>query len=251
MLGSRPLVYVLAVSALVAACGTGETTSTTSSLDAEVIETTSTLPSTTTVAETTTTGADTTTSTTLAGTVIDLGPEAGDELAVVGIAHDDMLNVRAAPGLFNPILDTLEPLSSAVALGTTRDLGNAFWVLLDTDDAIGWSNLFFLAYLGASDDATAAVIDALGEVPTAPTMQDLGLLVARSMASSEPRSRIRMTVAPADDEVVYDVLGLGDDAIYGYRLRIAGDPVEDGFSLRSVERTALCGRGVDGGGLCV
>jgi hypothetical protein len=63
-----------------------------------------------------------------------------------------------------------------------------------------------------------------------------------------------MSVAPTVGdlgEVTYDVIGLGDDAVYGYRLHVFGEPVTDGFSLRTVERTYLCSRGVDADELCV
>jgi len=85
-------------------------------------------------------------------------------------------------------------------------------------------------------------------------MEALGLIVAATQASTEMRSRIVMTVEPTFGElaeVTYDVIGLGDDAVFGYRLRVSGEEVTDGFSLNTVERTALCSRGVDGDGLCV
>jgi hypothetical protein len=63
-----------------------------------------------------------------------------------------------------------------------------------------------------------------------------------------------MTVEPAVGdlgEVTYDVIGLGDDAVFGFRLHVFGQPGAGGdFSLKSVERTILCGRGVSDG-LCV
>jgi hypothetical protein len=54
-------------------------------------------------------------------------------------------------------------------------------------------------------------------------------------------------------EVTFDVVGLLDDAQLGWRLHIFGQPTEggEGFSLKSVEATALCGRGVTEDGLCV
>lgn len=63
-----------------------------------------------------------------------------------------------------------------------------------------------------------------------------------------------MSVAPTMGdlgEVTYDVIGLGDDATLGYRLHVFGQAVSDGISLHSVERTALCTRGVTTDGLCV
>ena len=141
-----------------------------------------------------------------------------------------------------------------MALGSARDLGLAIWVEHDTGSALGWSNFAFLAFAGFTDDATAEVVGLLGEVPTADTMEALGLIVAESQASTDPRSFIVVTVAATVGElgeITYDVIGLGDDAVYGYRLRVVGEPVTDAFSLLTVERTALCNRGVDEVGLCV
>lgn len=259
MTSSRLLPVVLGLALLAAACGS--TSETTTSADASNTATTTAASSTTTTSAGTATGTDLTTTTavavtttTLAGVPTDLGPASGDVLAVVGIAHDDVLNVRAAPGAFNPILDTIEPTGTASATGTARDLGRAIWFEHDTGDAVGWSNLSFAAYAGGTDDATEEVVSLLGEIPIAESMGALGLIVAGSLASSEPASRIVMSVAPTQGElgeVTYDVIGLGDDSVYGYRLHIFGEEVTDGFSLNTVERTALCSRGVDADGLCV
>jgi hypothetical protein len=52
-------------------------------------------------------------------------------------------------------------------------------------------------------------------------------------------------------EVTYDVIGLGDDAVRGLRLHVFGQPIDEGFSLKTVEMTALCGRGADDDGGCI
>jgi len=69
--------------------------------------TTTTDPSPTTTGEpstTPTTEPPTTTTTTLAGEVIDFGPRAGAILGVVGVRHDDVLNLRAGPGTDQAVL---------------------------------------------------------------------------------------------------------------------------------------------------
>ncbi len=255
MTSSRLLPVVLGLALLAAACGsTAETTTSAGSSDTATTAATTTSAATATGTDLTTTTAIAATTTTLAGVPIDFGPASGDVLAVVGIAHDDVLNVRAAPGAFNPILDTIEPTGTATATGTARDLGRAIWFELDSGDAVGWSNLSFAAYTGGTDDATAEVVSLLGVIPTAESMEALGLIVAMSLASSEPPSRILMSVAPTLGdlgEVTYDVIGLGDDSVYGYRLHVFGEAVQDGFSLLTLDRTVLCSRGVDADGLCV
>ncbi|MDH3249427.1 MAG: SH3 domain-containing protein [Acidimicrobiia bacterium] len=240
----------IAVLALaIAGCGGGDVADTTT--------TPPTLPETTatTVEPTrTTTIPDTTTS--LPGDPIDIGPQPGDVLAVVGVAHDDVLNVRFAPGTDQTVIEKLDPLASdVVALGNARALPASIWFEVETDDGTGWASSSFLAYLGGTTDATADIVELLGEVPVAETMLDLGLVVAQALASDEPPSRIVMSVAPTVGdlgEVTYDVVGIGDDAVRGFRLHVFATPDEggEGFVLKSVEQTVLCGRGLSGE-LCV
>jgi hypothetical protein len=191
------------------------------------------------------------------GEPVELGPAAGEVLGVVGVAFDDVLNVRAAPGVDQRIVARLEPLADdVVATGAARLLGRSIWLEVTVDGTTGWANSAFLAWLGDTDDATSQIIDALGERPSAETMLDLGRVIAETAASDEPPSRITVTVAPAVGdlgEVTYDVVGLPDDSVFGVRLHVFGRPLEggEGFSLASVERTLLCGRGVTDDGLCV
>jgi hypothetical protein len=214
---------------------------------------------TTTTAATTTTAppiVTTTTSTTLlAGGPIDFGPRGGDVLAVIGVAHDDTLNLRAAPGPTQEILDTVNPVyESLVAAGETWELPGAFWVKVGYEGTPGWVHMGFVAYLGQTDDVTARVTADLGESPVTNTMEELGLLVAETFVSPEPSSEIVMTVGPTPDdfaEVTYDVIGLGDDAVTGVRLHVFGAPADGGFTLASVESTDLCARGVTEEGPCV
>jgi len=85
----------------------------------------------------------------------------------------------------------------------------------------------FVGYLGDTVDATSTVVDELGDLPSAPTMLELGEIVARTLASDEPRSQVVVTVVPADGdpgEVTIDVIGLGDDAVRGLRAHVFGSP---------------------------
>ena len=63
-----------------------------------------------------------------------------------------------------------------------------------------------------------------------------------------------MAVAPTFGdlgEVTFDVVGLGDDALFGVRLRVFGTPGDESFTFKTVERTLLCGRGISSNGLCL
>lgn len=260
-----PVAFVLA--AALAACGDGNGGAPTSSTAPTVsAETTTAVPTTappTTVPPpaapaTTAPPEATTTSTTapgdLPGQPIDFGPAADDEVAVIGVAHDDVLNLRAGPGPDQEILTGIPPLDdSLTARGQTRDIGTAFWILLSHDGTEGWVNLRYIGYLGETTDETAAVQRRIG-LPEAETMERLGMIVAESFTSEEPESDIILTVAPTVGdlgEVTYDVIGLGDDALRGFRVHVFGDPVSGGFALSNVEVTYLCGRGVTDDRSCI
>jgi len=215
-------------------------------------------PTTTTVATTTrsTTAVAGSTSTTLAGEPFDLGPQAGDILGVVGVAFDDVLNVRSGPGTDRPIVARLEPLyDNIVATGEHRILTKSIWNQVKVDGKTGWANTSYMAYLGAVDDATSRyVANAFnGVIPTAATMLELGMLVADAASSDDPPSRVTVTVAPTfgdPAEITIDIIGLGDDAVFGVRIHIFGQPISGGFSLKSIEEQVLCGRGITTEGLC-
>lgn len=239
-----------------------------------------------------TTSTSTTTSETVAtdslpGEPSEFGPIQGAALVVVGVAHDDVLNVRDAPsgdivatlGLLNPYVGLLEvrempsgevlatPESWAdaiVATGRTRTLPTTTWYELQAGGLTGWSSAAYLAQLGTTADLTAHIIELLGERPQADTLLDLGATVAETLATDEPTSRVVVSVAPivfeALGEITIDVLNVGDDSVFGFRLDIfahAGDDwmSEDPgpFTLRSVESTVLCyaDRGVTEDGFCL
>jgi hypothetical protein len=175
-------------------------------------------------------------------------------LAVVGVAHDDVLNLRAAPGANQDIVAGIPPLfSDLVAVGSTRQLSASMWIEVDYEALTGWVNLRYIAYLGAAIDVTADVVANLGENPVAGDMLELGLLVAESLSSNLPTSQVVSGAPTSGDlgEMTIDVTGSEDDSVRGGRIHVFGQPVDDGFALHSVEVTPLCARGVDGDGHCV
>lgn len=237
---------------LTASCGdTADPTTTTSAPGTTAATTTTTEAPTSTTSTTTTT-------TVLPGEPIDFGPAAGDTIAVVGVRYDDALNLRAAPGADQAILAGLAPTyDNMIARGNTRMLPASFWYEVEADGTVGWVSARFVAYLGAVDDYTSRIVADLGAIPSAETMLDLADIVAGSLESrGEPESRITVTVAPTVGdlgEVTIDIIGFGDDSLFGLRVVVFGQPDEsgDGFSLMAAEAMALCGRGVTDDGLCV
>lgn len=231
---------------------------------------------------------DTGTAADLPGEPSELGPAEGAGLAVVGIRYDSALNMRAVPngeiiarldnvmdGGREPAIYARRPDSDdiittvvwkrgVVATGNTRTLTTSTWHEFLAGDLTGWSSAAYLAQLGGTDDATSEVVDALGELPVADTMGELGLAVAQTMVSQEPQSSVVVSGAPGFFEdlgqVTVDIVGIGDDSVRGFRLVIFAHPAENWteddpgpFTLKSVERTVLCHshRGVSDEGLCL
>ena len=226
----------------------------------------------------------------LPGAPSEFGPSAGAGLAVVGVAYNSTLNVRDVPngeviarlsnlmdGGRDPVLlvraaDSdaivvrLDLLHGVVATGNTRKLTTTVWHEFQFGEAVGWSSSAFLAPLGAQRDATAEVVEALGGIPTADTLEDLGLQIAGVFSSSgEVQSRTTISSRPgvfeAVGDITVDVVGLPDDAVRGYRIDIAADAgAEDWtqadpgpFTLRFAGVTPICdsSRGVSEEGLCL
>lgn len=175
---------------------------------------------------------------------------------VIGVRHDDVLNLRAAPGTNQTIRDEIPPtFTELVARGNTRQLPSSLWIEVSYENTTGWVSLRFVGYEGDTTDETARVISELDETPVESTMTALGELVAEQFASQEEPESDIVQVIPVTTgdlaEVTYDVVGLGDDAVRGVRVHIFAEPVNGGFSLNSVEVTVICGRGVDGSGACI
>lgn len=193
----------------------------------------------------------------LPGEAFEIGyPAAGDVLAVVGVAHDDGLNVRSVPGASQPIVARLAPLADdVVATGRLRLLPEpqGIWTEISRGGVVGWVNGIFLAYLGSVDDWTNRAVEANGgPIAEAPTMEALGAAVAALFdrpAPVEGTTTVQSAAATVGDlgEVTFDVVGMPDDAQHGVRLHVFGTPLPGGFALKSVEATVLCSRGVTAG----
>lgn len=78
--------------------------------------------------------------------------------AVVGVAGDDVLNVRAGPGVASPIVGTIPSYGMGVRVtGDGRPVGESFWAPVVYGDVAGWVNARYLArQVGQVDAAIAA-----------------------------------------------------------------------------------------------
>lgn len=194
----------------------------------------------------------------LPGERVEIFPYQGAKLAVVGVAADDTLNVRSGPGTeFDVVYDLPPTAMNATATGHNRSVGDAgFWSEISADGRTGWASTSFLLQPGQVNDVTASMFPTPADRPTAKTMAELGQAVARMRASEEPKSKIVVVEHPTVGdlgEVTVDVIGLGDDSVGGERLKIFAEPGPRGesFTVRTVEATTFCSRGVTDNGLCV
>jgi len=231
--------------------------------DAETATGTTTTETTVDDATTTTTSQPTTSTTAtpvpaeLPGERLDIYPYEDAALAVVGVAADDVLNVRAAPGPSFEVVAELGPLEDGVtATGHNRQVGDdQLWVEVDTGAARGWVNGAYVAELGTTDDTTSQLYPEVADRPLADTLVQLGEQVARDTfgrggegGTGGPTPRIVVVDGPSVGdlgEITVDVLGFPDDAVLGERLHVFAE-AEGGeaFRLRTVEATTLCRRGV-------
>jgi uncharacterized protein YraI len=169
------------------------------------------------------------------------------KMAVFGVAYDDVLNLRTGPGSGNPVILGLGSVEESVAaLGGSRTLSDAtVWYEVEARGVTGWAAARYLLYRGPTNDVTSQVVGQAGEYPEAANMSDLGRAVANLLATSG--STIVLSGAPSTGDlgqVSYDVVGIGNSAVGGLRLRVYGTPsAGGGFSLRTVEATDYCLRG--------
>lgn len=253
----RTLIHLLLLGLFAGACG-GESTSTTS--ETPVASTTTVAATTTTAASTTTSSTTTSTttttpSTTIPGEEIQLFFDAGDRLMVIGVSHDDVLNLRELPGTAFDVVGEIPPdYRDLVAVGSTRDIGRSIWTEVDFAGVVGWVHIGFIAFEGVTDDLTAFVVEQMGDRPSAASMTELGRIVAEQFVSEDVQSEVVKVVDETVGdlgEVTFDVVGLADDSVRGVRLHVFGEPFEGGFALRNLEVTYLCGRGVTDEKVCV
>jgi hypothetical protein len=185
------------------------------------------------------------------------GPMEGAQVAVVGVAHTATAALLAEPAEDADIVAELPADADGLeATGVNRTVGSGTWFEVSYDGDTGWLDARQAGELGATDDATAELIARVGDTPMSATIEELGDLVAVEFSSQEPPSRVAQSTAASEGdlhEVTFDVIGLGDDATLGFRLHVFGDPtLQPGqVALKSVERTAICARGVTDDGWCV
>jgi hypothetical protein len=188
------------------------------------------------------------------------GPQAGNLVAVVGVAHSNVLNVREGPGVRFNIVSTLEPTAVNIpATGKAWLLPRSLWYEIAIDRGTGWVSSSFIGLLGVTDDATALVHDMLGCPLEADDFHHLGATIADAFLGNEGNGLIAL-VERSDGgsssvvaSVTYDAVGLSDDSVKGYRFvfHATHDDLSGPYELHSAERIYICWRGVSEDGLCI
>lgn len=192
----------------------------------------------------------------LPGEALEIFPYDGAELAVVGVAADDTLNVRVGPGTDFEVVAELDPRADGlVATGHNRDIGDggSLWVEVEVDGRVGWVNRSFVSEMTGTTDITSQLPSGLG----GETVVDLAEAVAEARAGVEEGAgpKVIVVAGPTDGdrgEITVDVIGYQDDAVTGERLDITATPDArgEGFVLLQVDATTMCTRGVNEG-LCL
>lgn len=187
----------------------------------------------------------------LPGERVDLPPADGAMLAVVGVAVQADLAVHELPDPTSAVVLRAEPLQEdLVATGHNRQVDDeSMWVEVAVGGSQGWVPASSVGHLGQVEDVTY-LIDPL---PSAPSMGRLAEDVGRLFTSEEPAPSITVVDGPHSGDletITVDVLGVGDDAIRGHRLVVFAEAGGEGFTVRTVESTLVCLRGVHEG-LCV
>ncbi len=78
--------------------------------------------------------------------IIWTAPDTVEVRSVVGVAADDVLNVRSGPGVEYDIIAGLSPTATGVMLtGRETLVGSSVWVEVVTDEGTGWVNESYLA----------------------------------------------------------------------------------------------------------
>ncbi len=186
----------------------------------------------------------------------------------VDVAIDDPdggLNMRSGPGPSNSIVNTFAPGEELLTTGACAFVGaTQWWQVATTDGAeIGWVSSSFLSdteivspVLGARIDDPD--LDGLASESAEATVE----LLADRYGFDDDRVITFIEGGAADSQggsVIYEVTGLKDDAISGYRFEIdfffvrSGEQADqiDGIDPFGVAVRAICNRGITPDGLCI
>ena len=198
---------------------------------------------TTTTSTTPTSTTPTSTTATLPGNEVPSIFEAGDVLGVIGVESEPSPRLLSFPGQSGEPVFEVSPLEDDLeALGRAWEIDGVAWEWLLVQGHEGYLPGSWLGFIGEPEDVTSQFA-----ALTSDSVARLGEEIASEIEAT--KTVLVAQVSPL--EVVYDVVGLGDDSIAGYRIRVTAREVTGGFAPESVERSALCTRGLTATGVCL
>jgi hypothetical protein len=175
---------------------------------------------------------------------------------------DGGLNLRAEPGISAPIVIALPRGTDVRTLGGCEVIDDRqWWEVVDPDENdIGWVASSFLSAeeIGGGFGTTFSSEEFVGL--EAGTVEDLMTAIAQQLGDEDAVQRLVNEPEGVDAQgavVTFDVLGLKDDSIAGYRIDlnfIFDRDVDDAiiaFRGGTAMLTPFCARGVSADGLCV
>ena len=169
--------------------------------------------------------------------------EHGDLLAVIGAVEGVTHWLVAFPDGLGDVERELDPLDTGLeALDRAWEVDGVLWELMLFDEREGYFPRSMLAFIGEPEDVTEQFTGV-----SSSSMEELGVEIAGEIEATE----MILVAEPGALEVVYDVVGLEDDAVAGYRIRVVAVESSSGYAPELVERTLLCARGIDDTGLCL
>ena len=168
--------------------------------------------------------------------------EPGDLLAVVGAAEGVTHWLVAFPDGLGDVERELDPLDTGLeVLGRAWEVDGVLWELMLFEGREGYFPRSMLAFIGEPEDVTEQFTGiSLGSV------EELGAEIAGEIEATE----MILIAMPDALELIYDVMGMEDDSVAGYRVRVVAVEASGGFAPELVERTPLCSRGLDDAGFC-
>jgi hypothetical protein len=167
-----------------------------------------------------------------------VGPTLG-KFAVVGVASNDILNVRAGPGVDRPIVGTIPYYGRDVEVHAGgQEADGSWWVPVQHGDVSGWANSKYLArQVGNLDDPVAARAAEIIMTLLERDMDDLaGLVHPVKGVTFSPYTYVRpLQGAPGEADLVFSASQLrdlwSDATVYHWGAYDgSGEPIELTFS---------------------
>jgi hypothetical protein len=179
------------------------------------------------------------------GEAVDSAFQLGDLVGLIGVAADETSWLVDHPGGAGPtdgVIGLVSTERGIETLGTARLVDGVVWEQVRLDEHSGWLPRAGLAVLGEAEDVTH-----LYRGVRAPTIAGLALEIASEIEAS----RLVLVDESAGGGVVYDVLGLGDDSVAGFRVEVTAIGGSGGYGPALVMRTPLCSLGIGEDGRCL